>query len=699
VSTIPALHVPEEAKTTAKNPAEEEKEEEIIPEQKEEVKEEEEDELKSRLPFPIPSSPEQKESVTPSTSAFCLRRSSVSKPVFDNTSPSFINNEDEFVPGGSALLHSEYHRTYLFEISHEVANKSGGIYTVVSTKAATTVKEWGNRYALIGQYNPKNAAVEFEALEPTKLAREIVDTMLRNHGVTVHFGRWLVPGYPRCFLIDVGSSWNRLGEWRWDLQPGFCVEEDNITNNAIVWGYQVALLFMELQLLLPGRQLIAHFHEWLSSVSLIVMKRWHVKVATVFTTHATLLGRYICAGGMDLYDHLRNGNINPEQEAAARQIYNRHWIEVGAARGADVFTTVSDITDYEAKMLLGREADIVTPNGLNIDRFLAVHEFQTLHVQVKRKIHEFVRGHFFGSYDFDLSKTVYFFTAGRREYHNKGVDLMIEALAELNYILKRERSDVTVVAFIIMPGEVNNYNVESIRGQSIVREVKGAVNEVAKEKGEKLYESVLRGRVPELSELYSQENLINIKRRVQMVNQGRNPPIVTHNVSNDDKDEILCHLRSCKLFNMKEDRVKVIYHPEFLNANSPLLPLSYDDFVRGCHLGIFPSYYEPWGYTPAECCVSGIPSVTSNLSGFAGYMEKYLARTEEHGIYIIDRKNRSFGECKSQLASALWRFTQQTMRQRIEVDCCPSPPSPSLLVLTCSPFLSFSFAFFVHLSV
>ena len=662
-ANIPALKVPEEAKTTSKKPeGQTEQAKEEVP--MEEKKPEEQNHLKAMLPFSETKVEDEKKATPPST-ASCLRKSTVtpSVPTAKSTSPTFINDDEM---QSDFVSKTEYSRTYLFEISHEVANKSGGIYTVISSKANITVQEWGNRYALIGQYNPQKAAVEFEPLEPTKLAREIVDTMEKNHGIKVHFGRWLVKGYPRCFLIEVGSSWNRLGEWRWDLQPGFCVENDDVANTAIVWGYQVALLFMELQLLLPGRHIIAHFHESLASVGLILIKRWKVNVATLFTTHATLLGRYICAGGVNLYDVLKQG-IDAEQEAARRQIYNRHWIEVGAARGADVFTTVSDITDYESKCLLGRSVDVVTPNGLNVDRFLAIHEFQTLHKHFREKIDEFVRGHFFGAYDFDLENTVYFFTAGRREYHNKGVDLMIEGLAELNYMLKRDQSKTTVVAFIIMPGKVTNYNVESIKGQSMCREVKRTCHETVKRMGHALYDQILRGKIPDLADLISQEDMVSLKRRAQMVNQGRNPPIVTHNVENDDTDEILCHLRACKLFNMRDDRVKVVYIPEFLDPNSPLLPLAYNDFVRGCHLGIFPSYYEPWGYTPSECCVSGIPSVTSNLSGFSSYIERYLSDPELHGIYIVDRRDRSFVESKSQLANALWRFTQQGPRQRIEV--------------------------------
>jgi len=155
-----------------------------------------------------------------------------------------------------------------------------------------------------------------------------------------------------------------------------------------VFGYHVALFFGELCAIADGRYIVAHFHEWLGSVGLIVMRRWRLPVPTIFTTHATLLGRYLAAGGVDLMNTLKSPSLNVDFEAGNRQIYNRHWIEVGAAKGAEVFTTVSDITDQEAQRILGRGADVVTPNGLNTERFVAVHEvcpfpfplfFDTLH--------------------------------------------------------------------------------------------------------------------------------------------------------------------------------------------------------------------------------------------------------------------------------------------------------------------------------
>lgn len=200
-------------------------------------------------------------------------------------------------------------------------------------------------------------------------------------------------------------------------------------------------------------------------------------MATVFTTHATLLGRYLCAGQVDFYNNLHRFDV--DYEAGRRGIYHRYCVERGAANCANVFTTVSHITAYEAENLLKRKPDGITPNGLNLgNKGSALHEFQNLHAQHKAKIHEFVRGHFYGHCDFDLDNTLYFFTAGRYEYRNKGVDMFLEALAEVNARLKHINSPITVVAFIIMPAPTYQYSIDALKGQAVMKQLRETVNEV-----------------------------------------------------------------------------------------------------------------------------------------------------------------------------------------------------------------------------
>ena len=156
-----------------------------------------------------------------------------------------------------------------------------------------------------------------------------------------------------------------------------------------------------------------------------------------------------------------------------------------------------------------------------------------------------------------------------------------------------------------------------------------------------------------------------LKRRIFALKRDSLPAVVTHNMADDGSDPILNQIRSVQLFNSSQDRVKLIFHPEFLNANNPLLGMDYEEFIRGCHLGVFPSYYEPWGYTPAECTVMGVPSITTNLSGFGCFMAEMISHPSDYGIYIVDRRLKSVDESCEQLANSMFEFCQKTRRQRI----------------------------------
>uniref|UniRef100_A0A2K6GP68 Glycogen [starch] synthase n=1 Tax=Propithecus coquereli TaxID=379532 RepID=A0A2K6GP68_PROCO len=504
--------------------------------------------------------------------------------------------EDEF----------DLENTVLFEVAWEVANKVGGIYTVLQTKAKVTGDEWGDNYYLVGPYTEQGVRTQVELLEaPTPALKRTLDSM-NSKG---------------CKFLAQSEE-----------KP----------------------------------HVVAHFHEWLAGVGLCLCRARRLPVATIFTTHATLLGRYLCAGAVDFYNNLENFNV--DKEAGERQIYHRYCMERAAAHCAHVFTTVSQITAIEAQHLLKRKPDIVTPNGLNIKKFSAMHEFQNLHAQSKARIQEFVRGHFYGHLDFNLDKTLYFFIAGRYEFSNKGADVFLEALARLNYLLRVNGSEQTVVAFFIMPARTNNFNVETLKGQAVRKQLWDTANTVKEKFGRKLYESLLVGSLPDMNKMLDKEDFTMMKRAIFATQRQSFPPVCTHNMLDDSSDPILTTIRRIGLFNSSADRVKVIFHPEFLSSTSPLLPVDYEEFVRGCHLGVFPSYYEPWGYTPAECTVMGIPSISTNLSGFGCFMEEHIGHElldPKESIYILDRRFRSLDDSCSQLTSFLYSFCQQSRRQRI----------------------------------
>jgi glycogen(starch) synthase len=181
----------------------------------------------------------------------------------------------------------------------------------------------------------------------------------------------------------------------------------------------------------------------------------------------------------------------------------------------------------------------------------------------------------------------------------------------LNDRLRAAKSNTTVVVFLVMPAATSSFNVEALKGQAVTKQLRETVNEIQDRIGKRIFESALRGEELDPAEFLHSEDKVLLKRRVFALKNHSLPPIVTHNMVDDGLDPIINQLRRLQLYNKSDDRVKTIFHPEFLNANNPLLGLDYEDFVRGCHLGVFPSYYEPWGYTPAECTVMGVPSITT----------------------------------------------------------------------------------------
>lgn len=556
---------------------------------------------------------------------------------------------------------------YVFEIAWEVANKVGGIYTVLRSKAGVTVEELGEDYFMLGPYNHEQCQAEVEICEPeVSVVKEVVETM-RAEGLHVVYGTWLIDGSPKVILFDIESARSWLDQWRQELWESSHIgipSGDSECLNILLFGGLVSWFLGKFRSLVNNEAtVIAHFHEWMSGLGLLFSRCRHTDISTIFTTHATLLGRHLCAGSGDIYNNLPNFNI--DKEAGDRGIYHRYCIERASATLAHVFTTVSQITADEAEHLLKRRPDVVTPNGLNVVKYIALHEFQNLHAKSKEKIHEFVRGHFYGNLDFDLDNTLYFFIAGRYEYQNKGADIFLESLARLNYLLKSSNSDKTIVAFMIFPARTNNFNVEALKGQAHVKQLRSTVNEIHDKIGKKIFDVAMSGKLPTAAELLEPKDLTSLKRCLLAAPQGKTAPIVTHNMLDDQNDPILTCIRRIQLFNLKTDRVKVIFFPEFLSKTNPVFPIDYDEFVRGCHLGVFPSYYEPWGYTPAECTVMGVPNISTNLSGFGRFMGEHIDYPEFYGIYIIDRRFKSAEESITQMADHMYDFARLSRRQRI----------------------------------
>lgn len=560
---------------------------------------------------------------------------------------------------------------FVFECAWEVANKVGGIYTVLRSKAPISTEELGDQYCALGPLREDRWRLEVEQIEPESRNIRAALKKLSEGGFKAIYGRWLIDGYPKVILFDLGSGACKMNDWKQELFERCHIgipHEDIESNDAVILGFMIAMFLKHFRDSVKGYHplVVAHFHEWQASVGLIMTRLWETDVATVYTTHATLLGRHLSAGGSDLYNNLDKFNL--DEEAGKRKIYHQYCMERAACHMTHIFTTVSEITGVEAEHLIGRKPDILTPNGLNVVKFAALHEFQNLHAISKEKISHFIRGHFHGHYDFDLDKTLYIFTAGRYEFTNKGGDMFIEALAHLNYLLKTTNDlryrDVTVVVFIIYPARANSFNVESLKGQAVTKQLHDTVDKIKESIGHRMFDRCLKGELPDMNEIILPAERIQLKRCIMAAAKHGLPPVCTHNMLDPD-DPVLSALRRTHLINNRHDRVKVVFHPEFLSSVSPLIGLDYEEFVRGCHMGVFPSYYEPWGYTPAECTVMGVPSVTTNLSGFGCFIQEHVLDPAAYGIYVVDRRFKPSNESIDDLANILFDFCGLSRRQRI----------------------------------
>ncbi len=562
--------------------------------------------------------------------------------------------------------------TYLFEIAWEVCNQVGGIYTVIRSKVPSVIEQWGNEnYFLIGPYFEEQAAAHFEPA--TDYSSNIGKAVLKmqERGFEVYYGQWIVSGRPQVVLFNPFSVYDKLPEIKHFMFHDYHISlpgQDELIDKVAAFGFQVKEFLKHIcSTEFCSKHVIAHFHEWMAGVPIPGLRKENLDIKIVFTTHATLLGRYLAMNDSSFYEHL--AFYNWETEAVKFNVKPIVDIERASAHGAHVFTTVSELTGRECTHLLGRTPDMILPNGLNIQRFEALHHVQNQHLQFKEKIHDFVRGHFFQSYSFDLDNTIYFFTSGRYEYHNKGFDLTLEALARLNWRLQQANSKMTVVAFFITKKPFYTFNPEVLHSKALIEDISRVCEEIKEQVGKRLYTKITSANgayeFPDLREMVDDYLRLKLRRNVQGWKTKLLPKIVTHTLLDDGKDEILNFLRMANLINHQHDRVKIVYHPDFISTSNPLFKMDYNQFVRGCHFGIFPSMYEPWGYTPLECLASGLPSITSNLSGFGDYVSRNVLDHDKQGMYIVDRKSRDFNLAADDLAKMMMQVVQMTRRERI----------------------------------
>lgn len=560
-------------------------------------------------------------------------------------------------------------KKFLVEVAWETCNQVGGIYTVIRTKVPAMVEKWEQDYLLLGPYFTQTAAAEFEPLPidlETPVGRAI--DSLRAEGLEIHYGNWLITGKPKIVLIDIASLIKDVDVIKgriWENHKISTLGVEELVNQTIVFGELIRLFLSQLAAENKAKKdIIVHFHEWMASTCLPDLRKDKVKVATVFTTHATMLGRYLAGNVPNFYDVL--DTFDWHKEAKHYGIEAQASFERAAAQKADVLTTVSDITAKECVAFLGRIPELILPNGLNIQRFAAVHEHQNLHSLYKKRISDFVMGHFFQNQPFDLDQTLYLFTSGRFEYSNKGYDLTLDALEILNRKMKESGSRKTVIMFFITKQPYHSIDPEVLHSRAVLDEIRENCQAIEKEVGEKLFQASAASKdltLPDLNEFVGEYWRLRLRRTVQTWKTNARPKVVTHLLKQED--DIIRNLHRTQLLNHADDKVKVVYHPDFIVSTNPLFGLDYGQFVRGCHLGVFPSYYEPWGYTPLECMARGVPTVTSDLSGFGDYMMQIMRDYEQWGVSVVNRKSQNYQESANQLANLLFKFVQQSQRDRI----------------------------------
>ncbi|MDH5381608.1 MAG: glycosyltransferase [Cyclobacteriaceae bacterium] len=563
------------------------------------------------------------------------------------------------------------HDTFVIESAWEVCNQVGGIYTVIKSKIPAMMERWGDNYCLLGPLVNKDLNAEFEDISRPDTIFGKAAIALRKKGFKVRYGRWLVMGRPQVILFDPNDAFYKLNEIKDQLEKQFGIQRrdyDDLYNQVLAFA-DITSLFLKIfsQKNTEKIPLVIQFHEWMSVIPAFNLKKSKYPIRTSFTTHATLLGRYLAMNDKNYYSALPKYEWKVESERF--HITSMVQIERKGAELADVFSTVSEVTGTECKYLLDKEPKLIVPNGLSISRFTAYHEVQNQHQKCKDEIHEFVLGHFFQSYSFNLDKTLYFFTSGRFEFLNKGFDITLEALKILNQLMKQAKVDTTIVMFFITKRPVWSINPDVLQSRGVMEEIRKNCEQITKQIDSRLFfvaaASSKDHRLPDLNTLVDDYWRLRYRRTIQSWKGDKWPIIVTHNLVDDLNDELLKGLRDNHMINSPDDKVKVVYHPDFISPTNPLFGIEYSDFVRGCHLGVFPSYYEPWGYTPLESIALGVPTITSDLSGFGDYVMKSHKEHDEKGVYILKRNKKSFQESAKDLADIMFEFVKKNRRERM----------------------------------
>jgi glycogen synthase len=553
---------------------------------------------------------------------------------------------------------------YVFEVSWEVCNKAGGINTVIKTKAPY-IKEYYKNYFVVGPYFKENAEVEMIEYDTPDFLKPVFEQM-KALGIVCHYGVWQIRGEPPAILLEFTSQFSKKDEIKtkmWDFAKVDSLFSPYDFDEPVVWSWCTGILIEKIKAAMPDKNIVGHFHEWLSGAAILYLKMQKVKAATIFTTHATMLGRSLAGSNFDLYKEL--GKFDPMQKAKESNIMAKHTMEVACAKNADVFTTVSEITGLEAEKVLGRKPEVLLLNGIDVDKYPTIEETSIKHVTCRAILREFLTYHFFPYYTFDVHHNLMFFFASRYEFHNKGMDILIKALGNLNERLKKENTDRTITVFFWVPMGTHGVKVELLENKNYYKHIKSLVDMKSTHILQQIVTDFISRKMSVEESFFEKDFMKELKKNILTFQRKGNPSIVTHNVDGEGSDPLIQGLLAEGLDNKQDDKVKVIVYPVYLSGNDGLLNLSYYDAMAGCHFGLFPSYYEPWGYTPLEAAAMGIASLTSDLSGFGMYMHNKLLK-ENSGIYILKMFERTKEQEIADLAETMYKYASMDHAERVQ---------------------------------
>lgn len=503
---------------------------------------------------------------------------------------------------------------YIFESSWEVCNKVGGIYAVLSTRAKTLQDRLHDRLVFIGPDCWKETESPYFQ-EDDNLFREW-QLAASKQGLKIRVGRWTVPGEPIAVLVDFNQYFSKKNEIYGQLWNDFQVDSLHAYGDydeASMFSYAAALVvgsFYDFYLD-ATKKVVYHGNEWMTGLGLLYVQKHYPQIATIFTTHATSIGRSIAGNNKPLYDYLFA--YNGDQMAEELNMQSKHSIEKQTAHHVDCFTTVSDITARECLELLDKPVDVVLPNGFEDDFVPRGAAFTRKRKWARKRLLD-VANALLGT---DLGdETLLISTSGRYEFRNKGVDVYIEAM---NRLLRDKNLDKNVVAFVKVPGWVGEPRKDL------------------------------------------QDRLASGKK----FDTPLEVPSVTHWLHDMSHDNVLSMLKHLDMQNRKEDRVKLIFIPCYLTGNDGILNLSYYDVILGNDLCIYPSYYEPWGYTPLESVAFKVPCVTTDLAGFGLWANSEIGHYGEigDGVKVIHRTDYNFSEVADNIKDTVSKFSHFTVAQ------------------------------------